>query len=132
MSAPAHLIRGADLAVGQTAEHVDDQAGQVFHVLRALVLVPVSVAGGGGRGARVAGRGGAARQEREVLLVQLQLDRVLDDVLDDGRPARHLVRVLRDALLARHLSEEGEVRRQGVGRSQRYTVRNMQVSSAGS
>ena len=38
-----------------------------------------------------------------MFLLQLALDALLDDVLDHGRPARHLVGLLSDALLARHL-----------------------------
>ena len=37
-----------------------------------------------------------------MLLVQLVVYRVLHNVLQLGRPARHLVGVFRDALLARH------------------------------
>ena len=37
-----------------------------------------------------------------MLLLQFVVNEVLDDVLQDGRPARHLVGVLRDALLAWH------------------------------
>lgn len=53
------------------------------------------------RGRMVGGALLPALQEREVSHVQLVLDAVLHDVLDDGRPARHLVCVLVDALLAR-------------------------------
>lgn len=38
-----------------------------------------------------------------MLLVEFVVDDVLGDVLDERRPARHLVRLLRDPLLARHL-----------------------------